>query len=87
MNVEFISKEKDFIEAKLEGADEGLANMVVEKLLGRKTVKYAACSLVHPLIPVPVIRVRAADAKKELIAAIEEVEDGLKATSKSAEKI
>ncbi len=87
MNVEFISKEKDFIEAKLEGADEGLANMVVEKLLGRKSVKYAACSLVHPLIPTPVIRVRATDAKKELIAAVGEVEDSLKAASKAAEKL
>ena len=87
MEVEFISKEKDFIEAKLGGADEGLANMVVEKLLGRKSVKYAACSLVHPLIATPVIRVRAADAKKELLAAVEEVEDVLKASSKSADKL
>ena len=87
MQAKYLNKEKDFVEVQLEGADEGIAHMIVEKLLERKGVSFAAANLVHPLITTPVITVRASDAKKELVHAVEAVETGIKDSLKEAKKV
>ncbi len=87
METKFLVKEKDSIEVQFEGMDEGIANAVVEKLLAKKGISQASSTLVHPLIPTPVIRVTANDAKKELIDALGELADECKKALKEAEKL
>ena len=87
MEAKFLSKEKDVVEVQFEGMDEGLANVIVEKLLEEKGVSMASVNLVHPLIPTPVILVHGSDAKKELIVALEKTASELKKTLKEAEKL
>lgn len=87
MEAKFVEKEKDVVEVQFEGMDEGLANVVVEKLLQKKSVKQASVTLLHPLIPTPSVRVRAGDARKELVEALDETADELKKALKDAEKL
>ena len=74
MQVEIIGKEKDFIEVKFTGMDEGLAGLIVEKLNDAK-VDFAAYSLDHPLTGNPVVRVKSGKPKEDLVAAIKAVEE------------
>ncbi len=87
MKAKFVEKEKDVVEVQFEGMDEGLANIVVDKLLQKKSVKQASVTLVHPLIPTPSVRVNAGDARKELVDALEETADELKKAAREAEKL
>ncbi len=85
MQAEIIGKEKDFIEVRFTGMDEGLAGLIVEKLNDAK-VDFAAYSLDHPLTGNPIIRVKSAKPKEDLIDAIKSVEEEVGAAIKSAAK-
>lgn len=73
INAVVLNKEKDFLEVQFNGMDEGLANLVVEKLAEGKA-DFAAYSLEHPLTGNPVIRVKASSPKEELVAALKATE-------------
>lgn len=60
-------KEKDCLEITLEGEDLGLANLVAGELVSNGSVQFAHAALDHPITANPVIRVKAKDAKKELV--------------------
>ena len=70
--MEFLVKEKDYIEVKLEREDLGFAQFVVSKLLEDKSVSFAATSPDHVLKGNPIIKVRAKDAKKALASAFDD---------------
>jgi DNA-directed RNA polymerase subunit L len=51
--------------------DLGFANWLVARLLEDKDVSFAAADYDHPLTANPVLRVKAEDAKKSLLKALE----------------
>ncbi|MFH0922656.1 MAG: RpoL/Rpb11 RNA polymerase subunit family protein [Candidatus Micrarchaeota archaeon] len=69
-----------------EGLDQGLANLIVEKLLEDKDVEFAASDYDHPTQRNPVIELRSPSPKKHLLAAISAVEKDLKEFSESISK-
>ncbi|OIO25593.1 hypothetical protein AUJ14_03855 [Candidatus Micrarchaeota archaeon CG1_02_55_22] len=68
-----LNKEKDFLEIQFNGMDEGLANLLVEKLSASKT-DFAAYSLEHPLTGNPIVRIKASSPKEELVTALKAIE-------------
>ncbi len=87
MEIEILEGEKERFDVKLLGEDLGFANAIVEKLLASKSVSFAAAEYDHPMKGNPVIRVKAKDAKKELVHAIEAVEKDLEDAKKQLEKM
>ncbi len=77
MDVELLESEKHLLKVKLKGEDLGFASLVVEKLLAEKTVSFASAAFDHPLKGNPVITVKAPDAKKQLVKALDAVADDL----------
>ncbi|MBI5636051.1 hypothetical protein HY993_03770 [Candidatus Micrarchaeota archaeon] len=86
MNIEVLKKEKDFLEVKLVGADEGLANLVVKKLLDDYKMEFAAAKADHPLTANPVILVKGSDAQKNLKSALKDCAKEFKQAIALAEK-
>ncbi len=87
MEIEVIEGEKERFDVKLVGEDLGFANAIVEKLLQSKSVSFAAAEYDHPMKGNPVIRVKAKDAKKELVRAIGAVEKDMEEAKKQLEKM
>ncbi len=65
-----VSKKNEFV-ASLDGMDLGFANWLVAKLLEDKDVSFASADYDHPLSANPVLKVKAEDAKKSLIEALD----------------
>lgn len=82
MEAEVLLKEKDFLEVKFKGMDEGLANLLVETLAKEK-VDFAAYTLEHPLTGNPIIRVKSSSPAKDLAAAAKQIEEEAAAALKS----
>jgi len=86
MNVKVLSKEKEYLELKLEGEDEGFANWLAHKLLEGKSATFASGTVDHPITANPVLRIRAKDAKKEMHKALKEMQVELKELAKKLEQ-
>lgn len=86
MNVKVLSKEKEYIELKLEGEDEGLTNWIASKVLEGKGASFASGISDHPITANPVLRIRAKDAKKELRKALAEMREELEQLEQKLEK-
>ncbi|HIH20062.1 TPA: hypothetical protein HA244_02230 [Candidatus Micrarchaeota archaeon] len=79
VKVTFSVEGKGEIQALLEGADLGYANLLVEKLLEDKGVSFAAAEYVHPTQCTPLLKVKAkGDVKKAIGQALKEVEKEIK---------
>ncbi|MFH1780191.1 MAG: RpoL/Rpb11 RNA polymerase subunit family protein [Candidatus Micrarchaeota archaeon] len=81
--MKIILNEKNELHVSLEGFDLGFANYLVEKLLQDKEVDFAAADYDHPTSRNPIIKIKAASAKKKLQDALKEVEEELKALEKA----
>lgn len=86
MNVKVVSKEKEYLELRLEGEDEGLANWIAHKILEGKGATSASGVSDHPITANPVLRIRAKDAKKELHKALGSIREELDELEKRLEK-
>ncbi|MBI5228554.1 DNA-directed RNA polymerase subunit L [Candidatus Micrarchaeota archaeon] len=76
--MQMLSKEKDYLEIKLEGLDVGLANLIAEKLLASKSVTFAASAPDHPLTGNPILKIKGRGPEKGLKKALEKIKDELK---------
>jgi len=85
MDAEVLLKEKDFLEVKFKGMDEGLANLLVETIAKEK-VDFVAYTLEHPLTGNPIIRVKSSNPSKSLSAAAKEIEEEAAAALKALPK-
>ena len=77
MKLNFIVKEKNTLEAEVEGFDTSLLNGLVEKLSGMKNVEFVAYKVDHPLVGTPKLIIKtkgSTDAASVAIKALEELE-------------
>lgn len=87
MEAKYLSKEKELVEVQVDGLDEGIAKLVVEKLGTDKKVGFAATSLDHPLTNNPVLRVKGSNAKESIEKALEKVLDEVEQAERQAAKL
>ncbi|MEM0475909.1 MAG: RpoL/Rpb11 RNA polymerase subunit family protein [Candidatus Norongarragalinales archaeon] len=69
--MKILSSKKNELVVSLDGMDLGFANWLVARLLEDSSVSFAAADYDHPLTANPVLRVKAEDAKKSLLKAID----------------
>lgn len=86
MNVKVLSKDKEYLELKLEGEDEGFSNWLVHKMLESKSVSFASGLSDHSITANPVLKIRAKDAKKELHKVLEDASKELEDLQKQVEQ-
>ncbi|MFH0835851.1 MAG: RpoL/Rpb11 RNA polymerase subunit family protein [Candidatus Micrarchaeota archaeon] len=70
----------------LQGIDLGLASVLVDKLLEDKSVSFASVDYDHPTTGVPVLKIKAKDAKASLKKAITEVKKDIQEFAKQLSK-
>jgi DNA-directed RNA polymerase subunit L len=86
MNVKVLSKDKEQLELRLDGEDEGFASWIAQKVLEGRGASYASGAADHPITANPVLRLRAKDAKKELHKALEAAREELEKLATDIEK-
>ncbi len=80
--MEVVKNEKDSLEILVK-EDIGIGNKLVTEMLKSKKVEFAAATIDHPLKGNLILKVKADNPKKELLAAIEQVQADLKKLSGS----
>jgi len=77
MEVKILKNEASELSFELVGADQALANLIVDKLNQDKSIEFAASKLAHPLLANPVVYVRTKQGKAldAVVGCIKELKD------------
>jgi DNA-directed RNA polymerase subunit L len=77
MEVKVLKDESDELSFEIIGADQSLAQLIVERLNKDKSVTFAASKVAHPLIANPsvVLKTKGKKASEVLISTLKEIKD------------
>lgn len=89
MKIKVLKKTENELKIEVEGAEQGICNLLQKKLLEDERVDLAGYDMPHPLASNPVIYVRTKDnvkPEKALITAAEKARDANEAFRKALDK-